>query len=64
MCFFVFSCSLNCWKTHSAQDCQPLKVSSPLKESTLENYMYRTEDTVPPEKLELLGKLFSNHLDN
>ncbi|XP_065215886.1 zinc finger HIT domain-containing protein 3 [Planococcus citri] len=47
-------CSLKCWKSHSSQNCEPFKETLPLRESTLENFMYKTEDTVPPEKLKLL----------
>jgi hypothetical protein len=53
-----FSCSVACWKTHKAEDCTPISLVESKPEITSEqnhSYNFPTEDTVPLEKLQLLG---------
>ncbi|XKL61126.1 hypothetical protein PGB90_008183 [Kerria lacca] len=50
----ILYCSINCWTIHKKQECTKLEKENPNANSTLEYYSFKTEDTVPIEKLKLL----------
>jgi hypothetical protein len=57
-----FSCSLNCWKEHQKIKCEsvslPKNTDEEIKTGSQE-YKHQTEDTVPLDRLKLLGTLNS-----
>lgn len=55
---YCFSCSLNCWNDHKTVECSTVieKVQEKVDSELLSLYNFPTEDTVPLEKLKLLGK--------
>lgn len=55
---YCFSCSLNCWNEHKTVECSTVieKVQEKVDSELLSLYNFPTEDTVPLEKLKLLGK--------
>lgn len=56
MISFCFSCSLECWKVHRSQKCEKPPTEENNLGSSLDDFIFNTEDTVPVEKLKLLGK--------
>lgn len=53
--FKFFSCSVACCKNHQSSDCTLSKQDTSVE--TIKNkQLYPTEDTIPPEKLNLLCK--------
>lgn len=62
---YYFSCSLNCWNEHKTVECSTTvteKVQEKVDSEFRSLYNFPTEDTVPLEKLELLGKLFLTYM--
>lgn len=61
---YYFSCSLNCWNEHKTVECSTVteKVQEKVDSEFLSLYNFPTEDTVPLEKLKLLGKLFLTYM--
>lgn len=57
--YLNFSCSLDCWKEHRKIKCEPIPSPKNLEEEGIlkhsQEYKYQTEDTVPLERLRLLG---------
>lgn len=54
---YCFSCSLNCWNEHKTVECSPaVEKKERIESQVLNSYNFPTEDTVPLEKLKLLGK--------
>lgn len=56
---FCFSCSVACYKIHKENPCTaptPPNVEPDITKRSSFKYEYPTEDTVPLEKLKLLGK--------
>ena len=53
----VWSCSLPCFTVHKATPCEkPAPPAQPVSSTKLPQYQFSTKDTVPPERLQLLGK--------
>lgn len=57
-----FSCSLNCWKEHQKVKCESVSLTKNTEEKIKigsQEYEHQTEDTVPLDRLKLLGTLNS-----
>jgi predicted GH43/DUF377 family glycosyl hydrolase len=56
-----FSCSLNCWKEHQKIKCESVSLSKntedEISKMSSREYEHQTEDTVPLDRLKLLGTL-------
>lgn len=52
---YCFSCSATCCKSHKSVGCEPPPAKVPTESREPVKYNFPTEDTVPLEKLELLG---------
>lgn len=54
-----FSCSLNCWKEHRKIKCESVSLPKNTEEKVTkigsQEYEHQTEDTVPLDRLKLLG---------
>jgi len=54
-----FSCSLDCWKEHGKTKCDlispPKNAEEEITVKNSKEYEYETEDTVPLDRLKLLG---------
>lgn len=53
-----FSCSLNCWKEHQKVKCESVSLPEKTEEEIRigsQKYEHQTEDTVPLDRLKLLG---------
>jgi hypothetical protein len=53
----IFSCSLNCWKEHKKIKCEYASLPEKTEVTNIgsQEYKHQTEDTVPLDKLKLLG---------
>lgn len=54
-CYLKY-CSLPCFTVHKATPCEkPAPPAQPVSSTKLPQYQFSTKDTVPPERLQLLG---------
>lgn len=58
----IFSCAVACYKSHTSSDCTVNSQDTPAVQVVQNTQLYPTEDTIPPEKLNLLCMYIVNSL--